>query len=323
MQIQARESVGGTGSISPLNATYELETIKMLFMRRMLVFLFLPCGAVAAQDADEIVGRQPKSISLWPDGAPGSQGKTTPERVSLSPVGSVKVNNVHNPSITPYLPAADKATGAAVILMPGGGHRELNVSSEGYDVGRWLSERGAAAFVLKYRLAREPGSTYRIDVEAFHDAQRAIRLVRRRAPEWAIDPDRVGVLGFSAGGELAAMTAMSYDAVENPVDDVDKQNAKPAFQALIYPGTPGRIKPNAQSPPVFMAVGFNDGTSIGLARIYPLFKEAGVPAELHIYAGAGHPTGFRPKDGTPASKWQERFYEWLDDRGFLSVSEPK
>jgi endo-1,4-beta-xylanase len=115
---------------------------------------------------------------------------------------------------------------------------------------------------------------------------------------------------------------MSYDDNKGPRDDIDKQSARPAFQALIYPGTPWRIKPHKQSPPAFLAVGFNDGTSAALARIYPLFKEAGVPAELHIYAGAGHPTGFRPKDGTPASKWQERFYEWLADRGFLKKTDP-
>jgi len=219
-------------------------------------------GTLAASAADE-----PKEIPLWPNGAPGSEGKTAPERVERTATGSLKVYSIHSPTITPYLPAKERASGAAVVIMAGGGHRELNVSSEGYDVARWLSGRGVAAFVLKYRLAREPGSTYRWDVHAFADTQRAIRLVRSRANEWAVDPARVGVLGFSAGGELAALAAMRYDDLEGATDPVDRQSAKPAFQGLIYPGGPQRIVPTTNSPPAFMAVGFNDGTSAGLEHI--------------------------------------------------------
>jgi endo-1,4-beta-xylanase len=280
----------------------------------LLALLILP----SALCADE-----PKEIPLWPNGAPGSEGKTDPERVEKSPTGSLKVFSIHNPSITPYLPPKEKATGAAVVILPGGGHRELNVSSEGYDVAQWLSEHGVAGFVLKYRLAREPGSTYKWDVHGFQDTQRALRLVRSHAGEWGIDPERVGVLGFSAGGELAALAAMRFKEMpEGSSDPVDQQNAKPTFQGLIYPGTPWRIVPTKESPPAFMAIGFDDPSVAPLAKVFPLFKEVGVPAELHIYAGAGHPTGFRPKDNTPASKWRERFYEWLDDRGFLTKPGP-
>lgn len=278
----------------------------------LLVLWLVPPALLAAE-------QHPREVPLWPKGAPGAEGKTEPERVERTSAGTLKVYSIHNPSLTPYLPPKNRATGAAVIILPGGGHRELNISSEGYDVAQWLSERGIAAFVLKYRLAREPGSTYKWDVHAFQDTQRAIRLVRSRANEWGINPERVGVLGFSAGGELAALAAMKFkDAPAGSTDPIDQQNAKPAFQALIYPGTPARIVPTKESPPAFLAIGFNDGAAVALARVFPLFKEVGVPAELHIYAGAGHPTGFRPKDNTPASKWQERFYEWLADRGFLT-----
>src|SRR5262245_52924318 len=155
---------------------------------------------------------QPKEIRLWQNGAPGSEGKLGEETVRVTTNGEHVISNVHNPSLTPYLPPKDKATGAAVIVVPGGGHRELWVDHEGYNLAKWLNTRGIAAFVLKYRLAREQTSTYKIDEHAFADMQRAIRLVRSRAQEWAIVPSRIGVLGFSAGGELAALSGMRFDA---------------------------------------------------------------------------------------------------------------
>src|SRR3954468_1745946 len=186
----------------------------------------------------------PKAIPLWSNGAPGSEGKTTPE--VGKPEGPERnftnITNVHNPSILPYLPSKEKATGVGVIVLPGGGHRNLAISHEGYNVGEWLADHGIAAFVVKYRLAREPGSTYKIEVEALADTQRAIRLVRNRASEWNINPDAIGVMGFSAGGELASFASMRMDGpMENPTDAIDRQSAKPNFQALIYPGTSGKI----------------------------------------------------------------------------------
>src|SRR4051794_34797004 len=196
----------------------------------------------------------PKAIALWPNGAPGSEGKTGAE--VGKPEGPERnftnITNVHNPSILPYLPPKEKATGVAVIVLPGGGHRNLAIAHEGYNIGEWLADRGIAAFVVKYRLAREPGSTYKIDVEALADTQRAIRLVRYRAKEWNVNPDALGVMGFSAGGELAYMASMKMDgAIENAADPIDQQSAKPNFQALIYPGTSAKIQPTKDSPPVF------------------------------------------------------------------------
>ena len=262
----------------------------------------------------------PPEIPLWPNGAPGSEGKMAKEIVVISASGEQSVSGIHNPSITIYLPAKDKATGAAVLVIPGGGHRVLAITHEGYNVAQWLSERGIAAFVLKHRLARETNSTYKVEVHGLADTQRAIRLVRSRATEWGVDPARVGVLGFSAGGELAALASMRYDSgVEGATDAIDRQNSKPDFQALIYPGSSGIITPTKDSPPAFLACGYKDRPDIseGLADVYLLFKKAGVPTDLHIFAGAGHGFGLRASNHAPVGAWPERFREWLDERGFL------
>lgn len=264
----------------------------------------------------------PKSIPLWPNGAPGSEGKTSAE--VGKPDGPERnfttLTNVHNPSIIPYLPDKEKATGVAVIVLPGGGHRNLAISHEGYNVGEWFAQHGIAAFVVKYRLAREPGSTYKIELEALADTQRAIRLVRNRAKEWNVNPDAVGVMGFSAGGELASLASIRMDgAIDGAADPIDHESAKPNFQALIYPGQSGKIKPTKDSPPVFLACGNLDRPDIseGLAKVYLLFKAAGVPAELHIFAKTGHGFGIQPKNKPPVSDWPIQFRDWLTNVGFI------
>lgn len=255
------------------------------------------------------------AVLLWPAGAPGSEGKTAPEKSENS-----RVSSVHKPSLTIYLPPRERATGAGVIVIPGGGHRYLAIDHEGYSVARWLSEHGIAGFVLKYRLAREEGSTYTIEEHALRDTQRAVRLVRSRTAEWGLDPARVGVIGFSAGGELAALVSLRNDAgVGGASDPIERQSSRPAFQALIYPGNTPGIVPTPDSPPVFLACGYKDRPDIseGLASVYLAFKKTGVPAELHIYAGAGHGFGLREADRSPAAGWPARFQEWLADRGLL------
>ena len=179
-------------------------SVSKFFSKRSFGWL-LVAFSVSARAAE------PDPILLWPKGAPGSEGKIAEEAVRISPQGDHVVWGVHCPSITPYLPAKKTATGAAVIVIPGGGHRELWVDHEGYRVGRWLNDHGVAAFVLKYRLAKEPGSSYTIEGHSLPDVQRAIRLVRSRAREWNLAPDRIGVMGFSAGGELAALAGTGYD----------------------------------------------------------------------------------------------------------------
>jgi acetyl esterase/lipase len=291
--------------------------MKGRLLLRLSLFALLPLSAALSAPA------QPKEIRLWPNGAPGSEGKTGEEKARVTASGEHVVSNVHFPTLTPYLPAPERATGAAVIIAPGGGHRELWVDHEGHNLARWLNTHGIAAFVLKYRLAREPDSTYKIDEHAFADAQRAIRLVRSRAREWRVEPSRVGVIGFSAGGELAALAGMRSDGGnKDSADAVERESSRPDFHALIYPGSSGRIVPTKGMPPVFLAAGYKDRPDIsrGLAEVYLKFKEAEVPAELHIYAGAGHGFGVRESNKGAAAAWAARFVEWLGDLGLLAKS---
>jgi len=268
-----------------------------------------------------LLAAEPDTIPLWPGGAPGSEGRTDKELVEQGANGERKVSNIHQPSLTPYLAPKEKATGTAVIIAPGGAHRYLAIDHEGYNVARWLSERGIAGFVLKNRLARETNSTYKIDVHALADTQRAVRLVRSRATEWGINPKRVGVMGFSAGGELAALVSTRFDNGNTDATDlVERQSCKPDFQALIYPGRSRDIVPTKDSPPVFLACAYNDRQDIseGLAEVYLKFKKAGVPAELHIYGTGGHGFGLRAANTKPVGAWVARFEDWLADSGFLA-----
>ena len=261
-------------------------------------------------------------ILLWPGSAPGSEGKTDAEKVVTSASGERQVSSVHKPSLTPFFPAKEKATGAAVLVIPGGGHRVLCVDHEGAFVAEWLAARGIAAFVLKHRLAREEGSTYTIERDALADTQRALRLIRSRAAEWGIDPARVGAMGFSAGGELVALAWMRpSEGAADAADPLDKLSARPAFQALIYPGRSGDVVPTKDAPPAFLVCGEKDRQDIseGLAEMYLRFKRAGVSAEFHVYAGVGHGFGLRPAMKGPLAGWPDRFAEWLDGRGFLAA----
>jgi len=278
----------------------------------LLIWVLAPAVIVAAE--------LPKEIPLWPNGAPGSEGRTAKEVVTKSASGELSVWSIHNPSLTPYLPAKEKATGTAMLVIPGGGHRVLAVTHEGYNVAEWLSERGIAAFVLKHRLARETNSTYKIDVHALADTQRAMRLIRSRAQEWGIDPARVGAIGFSAGGELVNLVCARFDEGKADASDpVERQPCRPNFQALIYPGRSGDIQPTNGFPPVFLACSYTDRKDIseGLAETYLRFKRAGVPAELHIYSTGGHGFGLRASNKKPVGAWVTRFDEWMADSGFV------
>ena len=284
----------------------------------MKTFKFVVLSALLAVSL--LASDRQAEILLWPQGAPGSEGKTAKEMVSTSPSGEQSVWSVHNPSLTPYLPAKEKATGAAILVIPGGGHRVLAITHEGYNVAQWLSDRGIAAFVLKYRLARETNSTYKIEVEALADTQRAMRLIRSRAAEWNIDPTRFGAIGFSAGGELVNLVCARGDGGKvDATDPIERQNSKPDFQGLIYPGRSGDIQPTKDSPPAFLACSFTDRKDIaeGLAEVYLRFKRVGVPAEVHIYSTGGHGFGLRATNRKPVGAWTDRFAEWMADSGFL------
>ena len=284
----------------------------MTLVPALLTTLLLTASPGAAE--------RPAEIPLWPNAAPGSEGKPTKETVTTSASGELSVSGIHNPSITPYIPAKDTATGLAILVIPGGGHRVLAITHEGYNVAEWLRDRGIAAFVLKHRLAREAESTYKIEVESYADTRRAMQLIRSRAAEWGIDPARVGALGFSAGGELVTAVSTRFDAGNAAAaDPLERQNSKPAFQALIYPGRSGDILPTKDSPPAFLAAAYNDRQDIseGLAEAYLRFKRAGVPAELHIYGTGGHGFGQRTTNKRPVGQWMVRFEEWLAESGFL------
>ena len=259
----------------------------------------------------------PAELPLWPNGAPGSETRRSePEKLDGS-----NVTNVHNPTITPYLPTKDN-TGLAVIIAPGGGHSKLCLGHEGYALAEWFQEHGIAAFVLKYRLARDKDSNgaYTIQDHAMADTRRALRIVRSRAQEWNIKPDKIGIIGFSAGGELAAFSAMKSDAGDaSSADPIEKASSRPDFQALIYPGTSNLFTVEKGMPPLFIACGYGDRPDIaeGMASLYLKYKAAGVKAELHIYSNAGHGFGYKPGTTTAAGAWPFRFREWLVDSGFL------
>lgn len=282
-----------------------------MLIRNLIVLAVL---AVSLQCAE-----LPEPILLWPYGAPGSENKTDAELVVKSQSGEESIYRVHKPSILPYLPAKEKANGTAVIVIPGGGHRVLAITHEGSNLGEWFRERGIAAFVLKYRLARETNSTYSIKEHAVADTQRAIRLVRSRAWEWNINPDKIGVIGFSAGGELAAICSTEFDPGNSEAKDpVEKQSSRPNFQGLIYPGRSGDIQPTAQTAPAFLACAYDDRPDIsqGLAEVYLRYKQVKVPAELHIYSKGGHGFGVRPNRKFAAAQWTDRFLEWMRDNNF-------
>ena len=265
-------------------------------------------------------GAEPATVPLWEKGPPGFESRKdhqeTRDRQNKD-TGEYRVTNVHNPYVTVYLPAKEKATGAAVVVVPGGGHRELWVKHEGENIAEYLAERGVAAVVLRHRLAREKDSPYKIDVHALQDGQRALRLVRARAKEWHVDPSRVGMMGFSAGGEVVAMVCRKAEAGNPKADDpIDRESAIPAFQALVYSGPlgiRGETITKANVPPTWLLVGEDDGAANWLVPHYRDVKAAGVPAELHVYAKAPHGFGYRPnrKTGKAFENWPELFVGFL------------
>jgi len=273
--------------------------------------------------ADDSIRFSEPEIHLWPNGAPGSEGQTAAETWNPSTDGFHRVTNIHNPSITVFLPPKDKANGAAFIVCPGGGHQYLVMDLEGSLVAKRLNEMGVAAFVLKSRLARAPGSKYKADVESLADAQRGIRVVRKRATEWLVDPAKVGIMGFSAGGELAALAETRFEAPgRNAADPIDRLSSRPDFVVLGYPGIrPANLTVPKNTPPTFIVVANDDNLSAASAEYYGKLKAAGVQTELHIFLTAGH--GFGMTGRTPAfanlpvAHWPELLRQWMSALHFL------
>jgi acetyl esterase/lipase len=274
-----------------------------------------------------------KVIDLWPGAAPGEKGdigeerdttKTSDGLVAGKPV--IRLGNVSKPSVAIYRPPADRDTGAAVVVCPGGGYHILAMDLEGTEICDWLNSIGVTGVLLKYRVPKRAGLDKH--AAALQDAQRALGLVRQRAGEWGGDPARVGVLGFSAGGHLAAAVCNNYEQrTYDKVDATDDVSCRPDFAVLIYPAyltvkeEGDKIAPDlnitSNTPPSFIAMAEDDPIRVETALFYGLaLKKAGVPLELHIYPTGGHGYGLRPSKDL-VTTWPARAAEWMKSRGLL------
>lgn len=266
-----------------------------------------------------------KPIRLHPGAAPGSEDWQHEEKENNNNLWQTRiVYNVAAPTLTPVLPEAGKATGTAVIICPGGAFHALSIDSEGLMVAKWLAERGVSAFVLKYRLVKSEtedptrelgrkGARFQEDVKAvvplaMSDGLAAIELVRKRAGEWKINPDRIGIIGFSAGGTVAASVAYNYTPA-----------SKPNFVAPIYLAYEWAIKKDVPSdaPPMFILAATDDPLNLAphSVNLYQDWTKASHSAELHLYSKGGHGFGMRTQN-LPSDKWIELFAQWLKVQGF-------
>ena len=255
----------------------------------------------------------PKVIPLWEKGAPGFEDRRNePEQAA-----SYWVKNVHNPSIMAFLPPKEKATGAAVIVCPGGGFKELGFNGEGVAPAMYLTNFGIAAFALKYRLPRETNSPYSLPQHAREDGQRAMRLVRSHAKEWGIDPNRIGMMGFSAGGEVVSLVAYSPgDGDSNAPDPVDRISARPDFQIMIYPGPLGipETVPTNAPPSFWLAANDDRQPARTISEMLPKYRAANVPIEVHLFAKGGHAFNMGTRSKLTTIKgWPSRLADWLTD----------
>lgn len=274
--------------------------------------------AAALLVSSSALAQQPPApaVLLWPDGAPGSQvRRNEPETVK----DGVYISNVHAPSLTVAQAERRHANGAAVIVVPGGGHRMLVFQNEGMVAAKTLNRIGVTAFVLKYRLARDGDSGYSIENDAAADLRRAVRWVRANAARYGVDPQRIGVMGFSAGGELAALVA-NHPAPAITGDAVDRQSARPDFQVLVYPGPLGTPASDAASaPPSFLVAGSLDACCMPpTLALYQQLVAAGVSAELHLYADTDHAFNMGQRgERVSLQHWPDRLADWLADSGWL------
>jgi acetyl esterase/lipase len=300
----------------------------------LIALLCMVCPALAAE--------KPMVLELWPGKVPDEAGDIGPEKVRMSPKHTKKevevtestrmITNVSKPTITIYRPEKSKDTGVAVLICPGGGYWNLFWELEGEEVAAWLNAQGMTGIILKYRVPRRPDEPKGLPARRpLQDAQRAVSLVRSRAKDWGIDPRRIGMVGFSAGGHLVVATATSFEKrTYKPVDAIDKVSCRPDFGIAVYSGylkakdrdelAPGLRVP-AGTPPIFLAHGGADiiSTPEHSVFMYLALRRAGIPAELHIYAGAAHDFAVR-KVGHPCSNWTKHCVAWLNAQGFLKAT---
>ena len=274
-----------------------------------LLLLTLSSNLLLAQREADLV------LPLWEQGAPGSEDyKDQPEASK-----DWWYKNIHNPSINVFFPKEGTANGTALVVFPGGGHRELVYNPEGRDAAPYFNAIGTTVIVVKYRLFREPGSPYSIeDTQA--DALRAMRLVRYHAQDWGVREDRIGVMGFSAGGEIATwVTFGSREAGLQEEDPVDEKSSNPDFSVWVYPGPLGIPKTLPEdAPPAFFIVAIDDPWCYDATlELVQLYHKAGIPAEAHIYASGKH--GFnlgQRSELRSLHTWPDRLNDWMLDYGW-------
>ena len=275
----------------------------------LLISICMSHSLIAAPNAFVPAG---KVILIWPGEAPGSEGKSAPERwvEGGTPDAFHRVTDIHVPTLTVYLPPKQKANGTAIVIAPGGAHRYLVVDLEGEFVAQKLNAMGIAAFVLRSRLANAEGSTYKAEVESLADVQQAMRVVRERANEWNVSRAHVGVMGFSAGGYLAALAENRFDSA-----------TRPDFAVLGYPafGTDALPSISANAPPTFIYVNDDDSFATGAAQYYLALRQAKISTELHVFRRGGHGVGMTGRgpasgfDQLGAAKWPDLLEVWLSD----------
>ena len=264
------------------------------------------------------------TLNVWPALPPGDKPNLGEEKLEA---GNMVRGVVATPTLAVYRPAKEKDTGAAVLIAPGGGFFQLSMGHEGADVATWLTSIGVTGIVLKYRIPVREGMAR--SLPASQDAQRAMSLIRTKAPEWGIDPKRVGILGFSAGGQVAANLITGFEKrMYESIDAIDQAPTRPDFSIIIYPGgilqrgsEPPALNPEIrvtkETPPTFLAISHDDrGGSEQAVYLYLALKKAAVPAELHVWGEGGHGYGIRPGT-TPHTTWPARAADWMAVRGLL------
>jgi acetyl esterase/lipase len=270
-------------------------------------------------------------LDVWPGKAPGENAPVGEEKFLEQKPGEKQVQrltNVSKPTLSVFRPAKDQDTGAAVLICPGGGYNILAWDLEGEEVAAWLNTLGVTGIVLKYRVPRRPDQVKdKPPLGPLQDAQRALSLVRGKARDWGLDPKRIGILGFSAGGHLAAAAATNFRERAYPaIDEVDQVSCRPDFAVLVYPAylvakdkdeLAPDIRVSAETPPTFFAHAADDPIKPdNSVQMFLALRRAKVPAELHVYASGGHGFGLRPS-AHPCSAWPQRCADWLRDQGVL------
>jgi acetyl esterase/lipase len=272
-------------------------------------------------------------IAIWPKAAPDSQPVTGSEYTSTSkgPNGTLwtAVNRVSQPTMTVYSPK-EKNTGVAGVVFPGGGYNQLAIDLEGTEICDWLNSIGITAVLLKYRVPSREAGTYGESSRALEDAQRTLSLVRYHANEWHIDPHKIGVIGFSAGGGMVSMTSTHFDKRSYPtMDAADKVSCRPDFAIACYPGhlwnddEGFKLNPNVivttNTPPTFIVQAEDDHVDgVEQSLVYYIgLKKVGVPVEMHLYAQGGHGFGLRPSKYPVANEWPHLVEKWLRTIGMI------